>query len=232
MADNKKSFVLYADQKGLFEKLSNEQAGKLIKHIYRYVNDENPELPEQDFVIEIAFEPIKLQLKRDLKKWESYLKKQRENGAKGGRPSQPKETQKTQPFSEDPKKPDNVNDNVTVNDIKEGKSKTFPAFINELYNEIIQYFPNELLPETDKQVENWKDTLDKLHRIDNYTPEQIEYLIKWARHDDFWHSNFLSILKLRKKNKEGIKYAKVLEHQLKKQNKNYNGTLQQFVHGK
>ena len=32
----KKSFVLYMDAKELWESLSNEQAGKFIKHIYDY----------------------------------------------------------------------------------------------------------------------------------------------------------------------------------------------------
>ena len=34
MAENKKSFVLYTDQSGIFNKLTDEQAGALIKHIF------------------------------------------------------------------------------------------------------------------------------------------------------------------------------------------------------
>ena len=68
MAQDKKSFVLYVDQKSTIELLTDEQAGKLLKHIYKYVNDENPEL--EDLIIKLAFEPIKQQLKRDLKKYE------------------------------------------------------------------------------------------------------------------------------------------------------------------
>ena len=34
----------------------------------------------------IAFEPIKLQLKRDLRKYDEYIDKQKLNGLKGGRP--------------------------------------------------------------------------------------------------------------------------------------------------
>ena len=78
MAEGKKSFILYCDQKGLWNKLSNEQAGVLIKHIIAYVNDENPVAP--DFVTEIAFEPIKALLKRDLKKWETQQEQRREAG--------------------------------------------------------------------------------------------------------------------------------------------------------
>lgn len=113
MAKNKKSFILYCDQQGVFNMLPDEQAGKLIKHIFAYVNDENPE--SEDLLLTIAFEAIKTQLKRDLKKYESYIDKQKENGKKGGRPkTQPflDETQKTQAFFQKPKKADNVNVNV------------------------------------------------------------------------------------------------------------------------
>jgi len=68
MADNKKGFILYADQKELFNMLPNDKAGELIKHIFAYVNDENP--IAKDLLIDLAFTPIKQQLKRDLKKYE------------------------------------------------------------------------------------------------------------------------------------------------------------------
>ena len=60
MAENKKSFILYCDQKGVWDKLDDAQAGRLVKHIIAYVNDENPVAP--DFVTELAFEPIKQSL--------------------------------------------------------------------------------------------------------------------------------------------------------------------------
>ena len=82
MAKDKKSFLLYCDQQGVFNKLPDEIAGKLIKHIFAYVNDENP--PCDDLLLSIAFEPIKTQLKRDLRKYEVYIEKQKENVAKGG----------------------------------------------------------------------------------------------------------------------------------------------------
>lgn len=77
MAQGKKSFILYCDQRGIFEKLSNEQAGQLIKHIFAYVSDENP---EGDFVTELAFESIKTALKRDLKKWDTQQEQRSEAG--------------------------------------------------------------------------------------------------------------------------------------------------------
>jgi hypothetical protein len=80
MAENKKSFVLYTDLIHTVKKLNNEQAGTLLKHLLSYVNDENP--VTSDIVIEIAFEPIKQQLKRDLKHWEVIKLKKSEGGKK------------------------------------------------------------------------------------------------------------------------------------------------------
>ena len=68
MAENKKSFVAYADWKETFDALSDEKAGQLIKHIFAYVNDENPE--SEDMLINAVFASIKQTLKRDLRKWE------------------------------------------------------------------------------------------------------------------------------------------------------------------
>lgn len=81
MADGKKSFVAYSDWDGMFQALPDEIAGKLIKHVFAYVNDRNPSSDE--YVITALFEPLKATLKRDLKKWEE----QREQRIKAGKKS-------------------------------------------------------------------------------------------------------------------------------------------------
>ena len=77
MAKDKKGFMLYADQKEVVNELPDDIAGKLFKHIYSYVNDENPET--DNLLIKVAFAPIKHQLKRDLKKYEAICKKNTDN---------------------------------------------------------------------------------------------------------------------------------------------------------
>lgn len=138
MAKDKKSFLLYCDQQGVFNKLPDEIAGKLIKHIFAYVNDENP--PCDDLLLTIAFEPIKTQLKRDLRKYDDYIDKQKFNGAKGGRPKKDETTQITQPFFQEPKKADNVNatDTATVNDIKVKRDVFIKPSIVELKNYMLE----------------------------------------------------------------------------------------------
>ena len=82
MAEGKKSFLLYTDLIHVVEKLSDEQAGKLMKHLLRYVNDQDPVM--DDFLLDIVFEPIKQTLKRQLKEWEEVRKKRIESGKIGG----------------------------------------------------------------------------------------------------------------------------------------------------
>jgi hypothetical protein len=148
MAKDKKSFILYCDQQGLFNKLPDEIAGKLIKHIFAYVNDEDP--IASDLLLEIAFEPIKLQLKRDLRKYDDYIDKQRLNGAKGGRPSKPTETQITQPFFQEPKKADNVNGNENDNDNDNATNKK--GFVKPTIEQLKEYMSEQGMNDI---AENW-----------------------------------------------------------------------------
>lgn len=114
MAKDKKSFVLYADQQDLFSFLPDEVAGKLIKHIFSYVNDEDPTADNQ--LVELAFISIKRQLKRDLEKWETQLEQRREAGRKSAAKRQRNSTSVNERSRAST---DNVNVNVNVNDNKD-----------------------------------------------------------------------------------------------------------------
>lgn len=111
MAEGKKSFILYADLIHTVRKMDKDEIAELFLTILSYVNDENPVIESR--IVDLVFEPIKNQLKRDLKNWEHFREKQAINGAKGGRPKNPNnpslfsETQKSLNVT--------VNDTVTVN---------------------------------------------------------------------------------------------------------------------
>ncbi len=81
MAQDKKGFLMYADWQATVKHLSDEQAGQLLKHLLSYVNDENPVCDNP--IINICFEPIKQQLKRDLDKWQESKGNKSKNGALG-----------------------------------------------------------------------------------------------------------------------------------------------------
>ncbi len=147
MAKDKKSFILYCDIIHTVEQLNDVDAGKLFKHVLRYVNDLNPEA--DDIITKIAFEPIKQQLKRDLEKYERLCVRNAENGKSGGRPRKPKKPNGLIGNSEKPKKADNDNDNDNdvVNDInkrkllfKEKLKQYLPEYGKELLNDFFLYW--------------------------------------------------------------------------------------------
>ena len=77
MAKDKKSFLLYCDTIHTVSKMPDEKAGQLFKHILEYVNDLNPQT--DDLIIQLTFEPIKQQLKRDLQQYYDKCAKNRDN---------------------------------------------------------------------------------------------------------------------------------------------------------
>lgn len=116
MADGKKSFLLYCDIISTIEKLPKEKAGELFMLILDYVNDKNPET--NDIILQIAFEPIKLQLKRDLKKYKDILKKRSLAGKASAEKRQQVSTHVEFVEHTSTNSTDNDTDNVIVTDIK------------------------------------------------------------------------------------------------------------------
>ena len=121
MAENKKSFILYADLIHTIEILPDEIAGKLFKVILAYVNDKDPKV--EDLLLQISFEPIKQQLKRDLLKYEDKKNQWSEAGKKSAIQralikSSKRSTDSTNvnERSTDSTDNDNVTVNVNVND--------------------------------------------------------------------------------------------------------------------
>ena len=72
-----KSFILYADYIKHIGKLTDEEAGRLFKAIFEYVNEGR--LPDLDGMAAMAFSFISNQLDSDLQKYEETCKKRSEN---------------------------------------------------------------------------------------------------------------------------------------------------------
>ncbi len=144
MAKDKKGFILYADQKALFDQLPNEKAGELIKFIFSYVNDENP--ITEDLIIKLAFTPIQQQLKRDLVKYEETKEKRSQAGKAGANKRWQTIANDSKRISDIAKIADNVNDNVkdkVIDNIEERKSKFYAAislFIDEYPKKMLREF--------------------------------------------------------------------------------------------
>ena len=78
---DKKSFLIYLEYEEQFNLLTDEEAGKLIKIIFKY--ERTGEIPKLDGAIKMAFSFIKQQLDRNTEKWEKERKKRSEAGKKG-----------------------------------------------------------------------------------------------------------------------------------------------------
>ena len=99
------------------------------------------------------------------------------------------------------------NNNNTV----EYKENKYSDMVVKSLDPICKLFPTQTRPKTKSEKNTWLDCIDKLERLDGYSPRKVYYIASKVRNDEFWKNNFLSILKLRKKNKDGIKYINLFE---------------------
>lgn len=160
MAEGKKSFIAYSDWYGMFKALPDEVAGKLIKHIFSYVNDENPS--SDDFVINALFEQVKSTLKRDLKKWEEQQEQRRQAGLRSAEIRKQNATL-VNARSISSTVNDSVNVSVSVSDnVKE--KRVVNKFTPPPLDDVVFYFTEngyskELAQKAFKYYEtgNWKD---------------------------------------------------------------------------
>lgn len=166
MAQDKKSFILYCDYIRSFTELTDEEAGKLIKHIFQYVNDENPK-PIQDRLLSFVFEPIKLQLKRDLKKWEGLRGKRSEAGRNGGLKSgeaRASKTKQNEAIASNPKQTqanEAVTATVNVTATEINKKHSFELFWNKYPNKVARSKAQEkFLSLSESEIETILNTID------------------------------------------------------------------------
>jgi len=173
---NKKSVLLYCDIIHTVEKLDDKTAGLLFKHYLRYINDLNPET--DNLLVEISFEPMKQNLKRDLKKWEIRAERSRSNGSLGGRPKKIEEPKITQQVILKPRKPVKDTVTVTVKDKVINKEEKFLSLFNELKSNKYGKSNFKVLSKTDK---------NNLKQLSNYTLKDFKTVIsvmlgsEWAK---------------------------------------------------
>ena len=111
---NKNSFVLYKDYEELFDRLSDEEAGQLIKAIFDY--ERSGELPELPRLLEFILLPIKNTLDRDSDKYDKIVEKRRKAGAMGGKVAQANALKNEQMLDNSSTRVANQADSVSVTD--------------------------------------------------------------------------------------------------------------------
>ena len=108
------SFILYTEQKEVVDKLTDEQAGKIFKAIYEYVQTDK--MPELDSLLDIIIIPFKQSLDRNTEKWEEIKKKRSEAGKLGAEIKKQKQAKEANAnFAKNEIANQAVNVNVPVN---------------------------------------------------------------------------------------------------------------------
>jgi len=189
MADDKKAVLFYCDLIHTIEKLilkdrinKTNNAGELFYHYAQYINDLNP-TPIND-IVDLAFEPIKQTLKRDLKKWVNIKIKRSEAGKSGGINSGKSRSKKQNEANEanaSKTKQNEANEavsvSVSVSDSVSVSKINTKVFIAPTLEDVIKYFKENGYDENlasrafkyydtanwkdskGKQVKNWKQKM-------------------------------------------------------------------------
>tara|TARA_Y100000052_G_C2955075_1_gene89554 strand:- start:6072 stop:6902 length:831 start_codon:yes stop_codon:yes gene_type:complete len=105
---------------------------------------------------------------------------------------------KPKPDKPKPENPKQINNNInnTNNYIR----------YNNIMPHFIDLFPDQFKPKTKANNDKWIQCLDKLERLDGYDLREVYRIVKYFRSDQFWSNQFLTLLKLRNKDKNGLKY--------------------------
>jgi DNA-binding PadR family transcriptional regulator len=98
------------------------------------------------------------------------------------------------------------NNNINNNNSTKSKKRQYSEKTTKAFSHFAALFPLKYRPKTDAQKNKWLDCLDKIERLDGYNLREVYNVSKELRNDEFWQNNFLSILKLRNTDKNGIKY--------------------------
>ena len=143
-------------------------------------------------------------LEKEIEKRSQFVDSRRVNGSKGGRPQKPLGLPSAKPYG----KPDGKPTEKLIEDVN----------VNEIINIVSSYFESKYINNETKKV--------LLKLLESYKKEDIINSIVWAKKDDFWNTNFLSISKLNKRDKNGVKYidvflakSKTISSQLNPENK-------------
>jgi len=196
--EGKKSFVLYIDILSTVEKLPHDKIGKLFLTILEYVNDKDPKL--DDIMIDLVFEPIKQQLKRDLIKWKETSSIRSEIGKIGGIESgkirkKQKEANEASALKLKQKEAKgskrtvsvNVNDSVNENVKKDIKNRE-DKFIQELKLFLSKY-SKEMLNEFFFYWGETNKTNTKMKFEQQSTWNLSKRLTRWANNNQQWNKN-------------------------------------------
>ena len=188
----KDSFILYLDQQEIFEMLTDEQAGQLIKNIFLY--ERTGQMPKMDKMLNLAFVPIMQILDKNRRKYDEKCKKNKENVEKRWNKNNTVvyERKKTNTnYTDNDSDNENENENENDNEIikkKKIKRKTFEdIFAENNFSEELETTLKDFIdmrktikkPMTTKALELLLKNLEKLTNLEE---EKIAILNQSIEH--------------------------------------------------
>jgi len=174
---DKNNFLMYKDFKSTLDLLTDEQAGKLIKSVFNYV-DNRIEPNFKDGMLVVAFNILKTQLERDFKAYKKRVLASQENGKKGGRPTKPIKPSGLIDNLDKPRKGDrdSVRERDSVSVIEKKDKKPVVYFenekLNKLFNDFLKLRKQLKAKNTDRAITLLTNELNKYD--DNIKIQMIE----------------------------------------------------------
>lgn len=156
----KESFILYLEHQAVFEMLTDEQAGQLIKNIFEY--EKTGQVPKMEQMLNVAFVPIKQDLDKNRAKYEKTVERNKKNIEKRWQNKLPNDTKNTtgkNGIPNDTKNTDNDNDydNDYDNDISCSDNNILGDSCVDGLKNIINFYNNNINPITPFALETLND---------------------------------------------------------------------------
>ena len=201
----KKSFFLFKDSLNVLDDLSDKKAGKLFKAIRNY---QDSSIIPSEFWLKMALKPFVNQFIRDNKQYDATCRKNKNNGAKGGRPKKPinpvgsLQTQKSQLVNSKPKKADKDKGNDKDKDKDKGNENINNRLVSKNQPTILEV-ENYFL----ENIDNSKFEAEKFFKYNKATgwKKNGQVIEDWRSIAELW---FLSEEKY-KKEKNSAKKEKL-----------------------
>lgn len=158
----KESFILYLEHQAVFEMLTDEQAGQLIKNIFEY--EKTGQVPKMEQMLNVAFIPIKQDLDKNRAKYEKVVERNKKNIEKRWQNKLPDNTKNTtgkNGIPNDTKNTDNDNDYDNDydndNDISCSDNNILGDSCVDGLKNIINFYNNNINPITPFALETLND---------------------------------------------------------------------------
>lgn len=174
----KKNFLLENEQKDTIDTLTDEEAGKLFKGIYNYVNTGESGLKG---ILKAVFIPFKKTIDKNEEKYQEICERNKQNGSKGGAPKGNQNARKKQ---KQPK--------TTQNNPKQPDARHISYIINHisLIKDIINYLNNKT---NSKYKYSTKSTQNKINARLNEGYKLDDFIAVIDKKYSEWHGTEFEI---------------------------------------